>query len=270
MLRIGLIGLALAGSALADDGLVIVANDEWTLSNTGFTQAGDSAVTYVENIIALMGGAGDYIAVTNNFGLNETSLKNAVEGTGSTWTVMNTAPSLEELQTYDGVFAGGNPSGLTTSLLRAYVDAGGCLYIMAGTGGGGEVPLFNGVMHLNGLSIEPNTNGIIGLIDVSSATHPLLDGVDQLYQNNGRSVVDLADGDDAEVVFTLDEDGLYGVIENICSADFNNDGAQNILDFVSFQAAFVAGDLRADCDGDYQFSILDFVCYQGVFASGCQ
>jgi len=54
-----------------------------------------------------------------------------------------------------------------------------------------------------------------------------------------------------------------------CEADFNGDGAVNILDFVAFQTAFVGQDPSADCDGNGVFNILDFVCFQAVFAEGC-
>lgn len=55
----------------------------------------------------------------------------------------------------------------------------------------------------------------------------------------------------------------------VCDADFNHDCALNILDFVSFQSAFMAGDAAADCNADGQFSILDFVCFQLAFQAGC-
>ena len=58
-------------------------------------------------------------------------------------------------------------------------------------------------------------------------------------------------------------------VEASCPGDFNGDGVLNILDFVAFQGAFVAGDPAADCDGNGQFNILDFVCFQGAFAAGC-
>ena len=55
-----------------------------------------------------------------------------------------------------------------------------------------------------------------------------------------------------------------------CKADFNGDGALNILDFVAFQGAFTSGDPSADCDGNGMFNVLDFVCFQGLFTAGCE
>jgi hypothetical protein len=54
-----------------------------------------------------------------------------------------------------------------------------------------------------------------------------------------------------------------------CPADINGDGMLNILDFIAFQAAWMAMEDIADCDNSGTFNILDFICYQGVFAEGC-
>ena len=54
-----------------------------------------------------------------------------------------------------------------------------------------------------------------------------------------------------------------------CVPDFNGDGNLDILDFVAFQDAFVAGDPAADIDGDGSLSILDFVAFQNAFNAGC-
>jgi hypothetical protein len=54
-----------------------------------------------------------------------------------------------------------------------------------------------------------------------------------------------------------------------CYADFNGDGALNILDFVAYQGAFVGGNSSADCDGNGSLNILDFVCFQAAFQAGC-
>jgi hypothetical protein len=73
------------------------------------------------------------------------------------------------------------------------------------------------------------------------------------------------DPDDTGVVSVAGWDGA----SEDCPADFNGDGALNILDFVAFQAAFVAMDPGADCTGEGIFNVLDFVCFQGAFVEGC-
>jgi hypothetical protein len=55
-----------------------------------------------------------------------------------------------------------------------------------------------------------------------------------------------------------------------CLADLSGDGALNVNDFVSFSAAFAAGDLRAaDFSGDGRLNVNDFVSFQQAFAGGC-
>jgi len=54
----------------------------------------------------------------------------------------------------------------------------------------------------------------------------------------------------------------------VCAADFNGDGALNILDFVAFQAAFQAQDPAADLDGSGGFDIIDFIVFQSFFETG--
>ena len=54
-----------------------------------------------------------------------------------------------------------------------------------------------------------------------------------------------------------------------CFADFDGDGELTIFDFLGYQNAFAAGDLRADCDGSGALDIFDFLCFQNAFAAGC-
>ena len=55
-----------------------------------------------------------------------------------------------------------------------------------------------------------------------------------------------------------------------CTADVNGDGLLDILDFLAFQQAFQAGDMKADCDADGRLiNPLDFICFQQAFLAGC-
>jgi len=60
-----------------------------------------------------------------------------------------------------------------------------------------------------------------------------------------------------------------GTFTLACGADFNGDGSLDVLDFVAFQEAFVAGEASADCDADGVLNVLDFVCFQVSFQAGC-
>jgi hypothetical protein len=56
-----------------------------------------------------------------------------------------------------------------------------------------------------------------------------------------------------------------------CLADFNADGALDILDFVAFQQAFVNRDPAADCNADGALhNPADFICFQQQFIAGCR
>ena len=82
----------------------------------------------------------------------------------------------------------------------------------------------------------------------------------------------------AQVRITIAEPGLRPVtlmpspvleVTAGCFADFDGDGELTIFDFLAFQNAFAAGDLRADCDASGALDIFDFLCFQNAFAAGC-
>ena len=76
---------------------------------------------------------------------------------------------------------------------------------------------------------------------------------------------DIASGTSADI----NANGVPDECEDLCYADFNDDGALNVLDFVAFQLAWQAQDPAADCDANAQFQILDFICFQTLFHDGC-
>lgn len=53
------------------------------------------------------------------------------------------------------------------------------------------------------------------------------------------------------------------------SADFNEDGAINTLDFLAFLAAYSAGDPSADYNGDGVINTLDFLAYLNDYSNPC-
>jgi len=61
----------------------------------------------------------------------------------------------------------------------------------------------------------------------------------------------------------------FELIERTCTADFNDDGGEDVFDFLAFQNAFDAGDLSADIDGDGDLTLFDFLGFQNAFDSGC-
>lgn len=227
MRRLALVGCvaAVAGSLMAapaEAGRIVVANDEWTLSNAGFSGPNDPA-TFVLNVATWFngGGPGDFHAYSTNFGLTQSSLSSTMTGAGHTWTMgTGIAWNLPTLQTYDGIFLAGNAVP-DTAVLIAYVNAGGNVYLAGGTGAGGaaaEAATWNPFLNAFGLGFAPFYNGVCSAAcDVAiSNGHPIFNGVDHLYQWNGNNTLDLDLSDPRNAVLVSSgTDGLYAVYDPV-------------------------------------------------------
>lgn len=103
--------------------------------------------------------------------------------------------------------------------------------------------------------VNANPDAFITIMVPAGAAYLFVAAADSIYTDN------------------TDPDGDYAVrIEKgapPCIADYNGDGAKNILDFVAFQQGFLANECDADCDLNGVWNILDFVCFQQAFAGGC-
>jgi len=208
-------GILLMVSAWAQ-GKIVVANDEWTLSNSGYSNAPD-ADRFARNVASWFtgGGSGNFLAYTNNFGLTGSQLANTMANAGHTWTVSTAGTlNLSLMQNYDAIFLGGYYTNIVIADLIQYVQNGGNVYLMGGTGAGGatnEAGFWNPFLNAFGLSFAPAYNGIGGNIPINSP-HPIFAGVSQLYQNNGNSITDLqpANPNNEVLVFSQGQ-GLYAV-----------------------------------------------------------
>ena len=82
------------------------------------------------------------------------------------------------------------------------------MYLAGGTAVGGaatEAAAWNPFLNAFGMSFASSYNGIGGNIDVTSATHPIFDGVNVLYQASGNSI------SGAGIQVSLNGQGLYAV-----------------------------------------------------------
>jgi len=239
LLALGLlIALCVAASSAsaAPCGKIVVSNDELPLSSTGFTQAGGTnAATFADNVGRWFTGgeAGDFLVYSNNFGLTEASLANAMTAAGHTWTVQQTGSlTLAQLQQYDGVFVGGRHGMGTPALLFQYVQAGGHVYVIGGTGVfGGSAQLEAAVWGVDfleqfNLRLATVFNGISGPVGTVS-THPIFAGVAQLYQEQGQSVsvIDPADPK-TDILVSSSGQGLFGAYQ-ACDDDPDGDRVVN-------------------------------------------
>lgn len=216
-------------------GKIVVANDEWTLSQTGFNAPSDSAI-YARNVAEWFTGGepGAFLVYSSNFGLVGAGLQSTMVDAGHTWTISTSAAfTVSNLLNYDAVFVGGLVSGAVPNnqVLIDYVAAGGCVYLCGGTGFSNEGNAWNTFLNAHGLSFANVYNSISGQRPISSA-HPVMEGVDTLYQNSGNSITDLDLLSDANLVIATHSNGagLYAVYSPPeCIGDFNNDGAARVV-----------------------------------------
>jgi hypothetical protein len=90
-------------------GKIVVANDEWILSDSGTGAPNDPGVFALNVANFFSGSTGSFLAYSGNFGLVGNSLANTMTGAGYGWTVSTAAPfTLATLQNYNAVFLGGS------------------------------------------------------------------------------------------------------------------------------------------------------------------
>lgn len=209
--------IALSGTAQA--GKIVLANDEWTLSDRGFSAPNDPGL-FAQNIASWFVGSGrggDFLAYSSVFGLTQPLLRDAVTIAGNTWTVSIGTPfTLETLMQYDGVFLSGNPAD--NQVLIDYVNGGGNVYLAGGTSLGGrpdyDALQWNTFLNAFGLGFEDKENADFGDLPINSA-HPIFSGVDRLYNGNGNNVLDIWPDDPQGQILAYDgAASLYAVYES--------------------------------------------------------
>ena len=214
-----LIGLAFSALLMMcawAQGKIVVNNDEWTFTSTGYTNAPD-ADRFAQNVASWFTGgvSGNFLAYTGNHGFTSTELATTMANAGHTWTVSTAGTlNLSLMQNYDGIFLGGYFTNIVIADLIQYVQNGGNVYLMGGTGvvdAASEASFWNPFLNAFGLSFAPVYNGIIGNIPINSP-HPIFAGVSQLYQAFGNSITDLqpANPNNEVLVFSQGQ-GLYAV-----------------------------------------------------------
>ncbi|MGO9136428.1 MAG: PEP-CTERM sorting domain-containing protein [Syntrophales bacterium] len=215
MIALFIVFLFLAVSILpAQAGRIVLTNDEWMLTNYGFSLPGTQPGQFALNVANWFSGStGNFLVDSNNFGLTGSELSAVMTGAGYGWTVTtNATPSLAYLQQFNAVFLSGY--AVNNSTLIAYVNSGGNVYLEGGTGDLDEPTAWNTFLSAFGLSYGSPYNGIEGDIAISSP-HPIFAGVSSLYQNNGSDTLDIAPSDPRDqVLITYDDHGLYAVYDS--------------------------------------------------------
>lgn len=214
------------GAAAPAQGRIVVNHDEWTLSTTGFASAPAGATaTFVQNFASwLTGGVpGNFLVNSGNFGLPAGPLQAAMTAGGHTLTYWS--PSLGVAQTaagwaaYDGVLFAGPISGAPPNVaaeIVAYVQAGGSVYLGAGTGSfggaGTEAAFWNPFLNAFGMHYGSPFNGVSGVLPCAYA-HPIFAGVPSLYYNNGNTVTSTGAVPGVSIFGNAGAPGLFGIYE---------------------------------------------------------
>ncbi len=242
--------LALAACPVCHAGRIVFANDEWTLSTTGFNSPNDPG-TFALNVVEFFnpGKPSSILIYSANFGLNNASLLGVLTGAGHSVTQSTNPSMLANLASYDAVFLTGVIAD--NQVLIDYVEAGGNVYICFGTGGASDQSYTAFLAHF-GLSITGLLGGSTTSLAISSP-HPIFAGVDHLYQWNGNGLVDQVPGDDTEVLVTFKGNGMYAVHDgNGCAADpdFNEDGTVDGDDLGTLLGFWGTDECSADFNAD--------------------
>lgn len=203
---------------------IVLANDEWTLSNRGFSGVNDPG-QFAKNIAAWFHGSesgGNYLVYSSVFGLTESSLRDTMINAGNSWTVppwtvpMTFPFDLPTLLQYDGVFLAGNAAD--NQVLIDYVNHGGNVYLAGGCGLGAqnaEALRWNTFLNAFGLAFSSLENWDVGSLPISSS-HPIFANVDHLYQNNGNDTLLVWDNDPRVQILAYDAGHpIYAVYEPV-------------------------------------------------------
>jgi hypothetical protein len=200
-------------SLIPKTGLVIVNNDDRTLQNEGFTNAASTPV-FVANMASLFmpAGPGKFHAYSDDAAFTGQELADAFAAGGHTWTTGANIDPLD-LPTYDGIFVGGTP--IDNEVLVNYVESGGNVYLVGGTGGNAqaEADQWNPFLNFFGFRFGSVYNGIIETKNINSV-HPLFTGVTELWFSSGNSVSDLSVIDERNsVLVSSNTDGLISIYD---------------------------------------------------------
>ncbi len=179
--------LAVSAPEPAKGGIVIVNHDEWTLSSSAINAAqfGANIANYFAG-----GSGGNFLIYSNNFGLNNTTLTNAITSAGHSVTVSTSVTfDMPTLSAYTGIFLGAYIGGYNAAVLTSYVNNGGNVYLAGGTGAiSGEHAVWDSFLNNFGFDFGPSYNGIKGTF-APSPGHPIFNNVPALYYDNGNTVI---------------------------------------------------------------------------------
>jgi hypothetical protein len=223
LLKVSVFAVLLFGTAtsLSAQGRVVVSHDEWFTGDCCF---GSDETQFVANTLGWFGvGSGDSVLLySDNPFLTNASFQSWLNGQGIALTVNAGAASFAG---YDAVFTAGNSNlSATGAALASYVQGGGSVLAIGGTGAGGaafEAAYNNAFLGVFGIMMQDVYNGVGG--DVSTAAFAsqgpfggiLFDGVSHVYANNGNNLMSVAAVPNvtSQVFVTPLDQGVFAAVE---------------------------------------------------------
>lgn len=264
-------------TALAD-GRIVVVSDEYPLNTARAYNAPNDAAVFATNVAAWFtsGGSGRFLVYSTHGAVANAQLRGAMEAAGHEWVVNSTADlSLANLLTFDGVFTAGR--AIDTTAFANYINAGGNLYIAAGTGAGGaagEAAYYNPILEPRGLQLAgPYTT--VSLDVPISGSSPLLAGVDHLYAWGANQLSDTTPNDPRSTIIFSHDALKIGVYDGDCSlvGDVDCDCDVDISDLSTLLANFgtLGGATReqGDMNGDGNVDLGDLAALLARFGTTC-
>jgi hypothetical protein len=215
-------------------GSIVVFNDEWPLTNTGFSVAPAGAQRFVQNLVGQMDPEdGVRILIwSSNYSSGWTSTfraRLATEGATVT-TSTDSSLSLSQLFQYDGVIlAAALPSGSApdNSRLIDYLHAGGNALVLGGCDHS-DASYFNTLLNAFGLGFAVPTNWRSGTFAIDSPD-PYFIGVGGLWQDNGNDIFRVGSHPGAQLITMVSPDrALYGV-SRLQLADCDGDSVPDVV-----------------------------------------
>lgn len=209
--------------AFAQPGSIITIGDEWLLSDQAFAEQPAQSQQLAANIATYFSGpTGNFLVLSNspavNFpgqrGVMGDSLAFSMINGGHSWIVNpeEFTISLAALQSYDAVFFSGTvgSGAANAAILAQYVQGGGNVLVMAGTGdhGGGsagEAAAWNPFLNQFGLGFGDAWFGLrdgpnLLQIPTLPTAHPLGSFINGVRWDNGQTAMDLDPNDPLNAV----------------------------------------------------------------------
>jgi hypothetical protein len=198
--------ITLAAGALTTSafgiGRFVAVGDEWIVSDQAFTLDSVNTAQFVLNTASYFanGGSGNFLVYSTQPQYAGVQFASTLSGGGHTLTIDSSTPLTPSyLATFDGVFVAGTlgADAGSQAALTAFVNAGGGVFLQAGTGAFGsalaEANACNPFLASFGLAFGDEWKPVSALINapVNAGTHPLQSGLTQVIWGFGQDVIDL-------------------------------------------------------------------------------